>query len=382
MTRGPAPRRRSGKGRRMLGVGLGAVGVLLACVLATLVALSPGRLRPVLDAGGAPVPGSLAQKIRVEINGVPQGMILRSADPANPVLLYLHGGPGMPTYFLDRSRPTGLERAFTVVWWDQRGAGLSFRPDIPDGTMTVRQMVADTVAVADYLRQRFGQDKIYLMGHSWGSIIGLQAAAAAPDRFHAYVGVAQLTRQVESERLARLALLAEARARGEARLARRIEAAPVGTAPPLSPEWMAVRDTAMHALGGGTTRDMRSVITGVFLPVWLDPEYTLSEKLAIWRGKWSAASGRLWNEMLAADIPAALPELAVPVYLFHGRHDLAVSGTLARSYLATLRAPRKGFYSFAESAHSPIFEEPERSLEILTGDVLRGRTDLADADPP
>jgi pimeloyl-ACP methyl ester carboxylesterase len=125
---------------------------------------------------------------------------------------------------------------------------------------------------------------------------------------------------------------------------------------------------------------MGSVITGVFLPVWLDPEYTLGEKLAIWRGKWSAPSARLWNEMLASDLPALVPELEIPAYFLHGRHDYTVSRPLARAYLRQLRAPTKAFYSFEHSAHSPIFEEPERTRVILVEDVLAGRTALADPE--
>ena len=113
--------------------------------------------------------GSLVDKVHTNINGVEQGMFIRSTDAAHPVLLYLHGGPGMPTYFLNRKYPTGLEENFTAVWWEQRGAGLSYDAKIPPVTMTVEQIIADTLAVTDYLRSRFGKEKIYLMGHSWGS---------------------------------------------------------------------------------------------------------------------------------------------------------------------------------------------------------------------
>ena len=136
---------------------LAAIIVLAVCLLAMR---SPGKTRPVVDAQGNPLPNSLAEKIHVNINGLEHGMFVRSAYIAHPVLLYVHGGPGMPTYFFDRQYPTGLETDFTIVWWDQRGTGLSFRSNIPSETMTVQQMVADTLAVTDYLRQRFGQEKI------------------------------------------------------------------------------------------------------------------------------------------------------------------------------------------------------------------------------
>ena len=96
--------------------------------------------------------GSVAEKVSVPINGVHQGMVIRGKHSANPVLLWVHGGPGMPDYPLTQQYPTDLEDLFTVVWWDQRGAALSYDPDIPPDTMTIEQFIADTIAVTDYLR--------------------------------------------------------------------------------------------------------------------------------------------------------------------------------------------------------------------------------------
>ena len=145
---------------------------------------SSGEARPFLGRDGKPLPGSISEKIRVEINGVEQDMFVKGMDVHNPVLLLVHGGPGMPDYFLRENHPTRVEEHFTVAWWDQRATGLSYDPDMPRSTMTVDQFVADTLAVTDYLRDRFGRNKIYLLGHSWGSFIGIQAAQRAPERLH------------------------------------------------------------------------------------------------------------------------------------------------------------------------------------------------------
>ncbi len=141
----------------------------------------------------------MSQKVAVPINGVQQGMVILGADATNPVLLWVHGGPGMPDYPLTQQYPTGLEDLVTVVWWDQRGAALSYASDIPRDSMTIEQFIDDTVAATDYLRQWFHQDRIYLLGHSWGSFIALQAAARSPDRYMAYLGMAQVVHQLESE---------------------------------------------------------------------------------------------------------------------------------------------------------------------------------------
>ena len=127
-------------------------------------------------------------------------MFIKSMDATRPVLLYVYGG--MPDYFLTQRYPTGLENTFTVVWWEQRGSGISYSPDIPLETMTMEQLIDDVLSMTDFLRRRFGTSKIYLMGHSGGSFTGIQAAARAPERYHAYIGVAQMSYQLESERLA------------------------------------------------------------------------------------------------------------------------------------------------------------------------------------
>ncbi len=143
-------------------------------VLAVLLVWSyPGR--PV------PPPGGTAEKVFVTINGVPQGLIITSRDARHPVLLYLHGG--MPDYFLARSHHARLEDDFTVCWWEQRGSGLSYRPGDPPPTLD--QLIADTLAVTEYIRRRFGTDRIYLMGHSGGTYLGMLAAARAPELYRA-----------------------------------------------------------------------------------------------------------------------------------------------------------------------------------------------------
>jgi pimeloyl-ACP methyl ester carboxylesterase len=333
---------------------------------------SPGRPRPFLDAAGRVLAGSMAEKLRVNINGVEQGTFIKGKDRSNPVLLWVHGGPGLPDYFLGEQYPAGLEDLFTVVWWDQRGTGLSYDPDIPPATMTVEQFIADTLAVTDYLRERFDQDKIYLLGHSWGSFIGIQVAARAPERYHAYIGMAQMTHQLRSEALAYDYMLAAYRDRGDLGMVRALEKAPVSMADGTPQAYLAVRDKAMHRLGIGTTHDMGSVITGIFLPSWRFPEYTVVEKFHLWRGRAFSRSFGLWEQIIRVDLARTFRELDLPVYFFHGAYDYTCSYTLAEEYFRTLRAPLKGFYRFDGAAHSPILEQPELAREFLTTDVLAG----------
>jgi len=355
--------------------------VLLGCtivLLSVLLAVSRGQPAPLRDASGKVIAGSISEKIWIEVNGSRQGMFIKSRDTANPVLLFLHGGTGMPEYFLTQNYPTGLEDYFTVCWWDRRGAGLSYAADAPPEAMTIEQYVADTLEVTSYLRRRFHMQKIYLMAHSGGSIIAIQAAARAPELYFAYIGEAQITYQLKSEVLSYQYMVQRYRASGNERMARQLEAAPPTMAVPLPAGYMRLRDKAMHELGVGTTHNMKAVMTGVFLASWMCRDYTVGEKINIWRGKFSSDQ-RLWNRIISKDWTKVVTNLSVPTYFFHGRYDYTVSYTQAKDYLKALVAPVKGFYTFQLSAHSPMFEEPAKMRQIMEDDVLAASTSLADA---
>ncbi|GAB4492932.1 MAG: alpha/beta hydrolase [Anaerolineales bacterium] len=355
--------------------------IFLAAIIiltAALLVVSPGKPEPFLDENGSILAGSLSEKVFVDVNGVKQGMFIKSKNTQNPVLLFVHGGPGMPEYWLTQRYPTGLEDHFTVVWWEQRGAGLSYHPDLPSESMTVEQFVADTLEVTRYLIKRFGQEKIYLLGHSWGSYIGIQAAAQAPELYYAYIGMGQVSYQLQSEQLAYEYALTQYRAIGDERMARKLEAAPPTMTVPLPADYEALRDEYMHRAGLGTTREMKSVVTGIFLPSWQFREYTLSEKFNLWRGKSYSRNFGLWESLLTTDLTQQVTELDVPVYFFHGKYDYTCAYPLAGAYFDQLQAPLKGFYTFERSAHSPLFEEPEKALNILLADVLNGTNALAE----
>lgn len=344
-------------------------------LLGILLLLSPGTPKPFLDDHGKPIAGSISEKIHVNINGVEQGMFIQGKNAANPVLLYLHGG--LPDHFLNDRYPTGLDEIFTVVWWEQRGSGLSYHPDMAPESLNPEQLVSDTVALTNHLRARFGQDKIYLMGRSGGTFFGIQAAARAPHLYHAYIAVAQISNQLESERLAHRYMLARYKVEGNHKMAQRLEDGPIGDTAPLPDAYLKVRDVAMHELGVGTTHDMKSVFTDMFLRSLLHREYTLGEKIKLWRGKLFSGR-RLWNTQLSTDLTRQVTRLDIPVYFLHGVYDYTVSYPLAKAYFERLEAPVKGFYTFTQSAHTPFFEEPERTREIMRADVLTGSTALAD----
>jgi pimeloyl-ACP methyl ester carboxylesterase len=348
--------------------------VIPAC---SILARNPAKPAPFLDANGRTLKGSISEKIKVNINGVEQGMFIMGKDSMRPVLLFVHGGPGMPEFAVSRQYPMVLEDHFTVCWWEHRGAGMSYSPDIPLSSMTFEQLIADILEVTRYLRTRFGQEKIFLMAHSGGTFSAIQAAARAPELYHAYIAVSQISNQLESEQLAYNYMVDQFTRTGDRKMLKRMSRYPVTEIN--TPSYYVMRDAPMHRLGIGTTHKMRSVISGVFWPVMREKSYTLRERINIWRGKaFNTKAAGLWNQLVVTDLTKKLTKLEIPVYFLSGIYDYTVSYTLARSYFNHIEAPLKGFYTFKQSAHSPMFEEPGLLRQILLQDVLVGGNSLAD----
>jgi len=344
--------------------------LIIAALLLVLVLISHGRPE---SCAGSNASGTICEKTFVEIGGVRQGMFIKGQKEDNPVLLYVHGGPSFSEYFLVEKYPTGLEEYFTVCYWDQRGGGLSASPDVTTESMTLGQLASDMVEVTNYLRERFKKDKIYIIAHSGGSAFALRAVADFPQLFHAYVGVAQITRQAESEKLAYRYMVDRYSSMGNKKTVAKFSEYPILEDDSfLLPFFNSVlRDKSMHELGIGTMRNMTSIMTGVFYPVWMCRAYTVREKVGIWRSKFSFVNkSGLRAEVLALDMAEEVPALEIPAYFISGRHDLTVNRDLSAEYLDKLDCPVKAFYTFENSAHSPMFEEPGRFLEVMTLDVL------------
>ncbi len=218
------------------------------------------------------------------------------------------------------------------------------------------------------------------MRHSGGTFIGIQAAARAPEKYYAYIGVAQMANQLKSEKLAYDYMLQQFRQSGNTGMVKKLEAVPVTMEGGVPPEYTALlRDQAMHMVGGGSMHSMRSIVTGILLPSFASPQYTLTEKINTWTGKSRSGVAALFGRMTATDLSETLPELTIPVYFLEGKYDLTCAYSVAKEYFEVLRAPVKGFYTFGNSAHSPLFEEPAKVQQIMREDVLKGTNALADA---
>jgi pimeloyl-ACP methyl ester carboxylesterase len=307
-----------------------------------LLAISPGTPEQFIDEDGTVLEGSISEKIFVNIGGVKQGMFVRSKNLDNPVLLFLHGGPGFPNYFLFEKYKPGLEDFFTVCYWEQRGGGLSYSPEVTSESMTLQQLSDDALEVTNYLRERFGKDKIYMMAWSGGTTIALPTVYKAPELFHAYIAIAQITRQRESERIAYDYMI---NACTELNDQRSVKALKKFNHLAAESDLIAfynsgARDNIMHELGIGTMRSMKSVFKDIFLPVWTCRAYTLREKYIIWKSKMMfLPATNLKTETLTTDFSEAYSKIDVPIYFMCGKYDLTVNIDLSREYYNHLDAP-------------------------------------------
>ncbi len=297
----------------------------------------------------------ISREEKVVLGGLEETIFIRGQDRANPVLLFLHGGPGLPEMPFSHANAE-LERDFIVVHWDQRGAGKSFRPGIPLASMNADQIVGETLELTRHLCRTFGRRKVYLAGFSWGSLVGVLAVDRAPELFHAYLGISQLVSVPRSERLLHFAGIAQAERTGRDDVAGQLRA--IGP-----PPYRTRRD---ERLVNQLTKNLPPPLP-LAMTIWrylrlglASPYYSLADDVRLLRGlKFSGVN--LEDDLYAHDLAREVPEIKVPVVFLAGRHDTVLSAPLMEQYFRALRAPRgKRFVWFEHSDHIVHLEERER----------------------
>jgi pimeloyl-ACP methyl ester carboxylesterase len=342
----------------------GSILLLFLILLVFILINSPGKSRPFLDQDGKVVPGSISVIITEKINGLNQRMIIRGRDTTKPVLLYLHGGPGDPEFPFVSQFNSDIENIFVVCYWEQRGAGLSYSNNIPPSTMTLPQFIDDAARVSEYLIHRFNREKIYLLGHSWGSMLGSFTANKYPDYYYAFISVGQVGNQVRSEKLSYEFVLSRSKELKDKKAVKTIEE--IGPPPYADPKEaiskMLIERKYLITYGG-------AIKNGEFYPkaiksLFVCKEYTFGDKINYLRGM-KFTKNYLWDVIMKTNLFKAVPSQQIPVYILQGRFDYQTSYIIAKEYFDSLQAPVKKFFTFENSAHSPIFEEPEKFERIL-----------------
>jgi pimeloyl-ACP methyl ester carboxylesterase len=311
-------------------------------------------------------PEGIERHEKVRIGGIDQWVSIRGTDRRHPILLMIHGGPGwvaMPTsWYFQR----GWEEYFTVVQWDQRGAGSTYAANDPLAvapTMTPERMIADAEEMVAWLRKTYGRDKIFVLGHSWGSYLGLEVARRHPDWLYAYIGIGQATDMPASEREGWRFAMDEARKAGDAQAVKELQSiAPYaeGHRPVLLKDLMVQRKW-LNRYGGMVYGRTGGDAEGAAMA--LSPEYTDRDLSVV--GEASEYSlDKLLSKVLTLDL-SRIDRLDCPLILLEGRYDHNVSSHLAAVWFEKVHAPSKRLVWFEHSAHEVMNEEPGKTLVAL-----------------
>lgn len=304
----------------------------------------------------------LDESLFIDVNGDRQNIHIRSDVPEGPVLLFVHGGPGV----CDRSwvMPTQsryLADCCVMVCWDQRMAGKNYRKENAGLDMTLDQQVEDMHAVVQYLLGRFGKEKLYIVGHSWGSILSLLYLSKYPQTIEAYVGMGQFVDGERNEKMSYDFVVDYAREHNDQKALRALAeiGEPVAGLYSGGLDALMVQRDYMTRYGGGCYKHKEGIIKSVVVPFLTSGEYSLVPDLYRYAKGSYYCLRRLWPQVVELDFIKSVPKLTVPVYLFQGDHDRNTPTVLAREWFDALDAPYKEWVPFHESAHSPIKEECE-----------------------
>ncbi len=331
-------------------------------VLSSLLVILTGLLVLVIRFSIATTPamkdGGIAGLEKIQIGGVDQWILIRGENVSKPVLLFLHGGPGFAEMVLTRQLNAELEKNFIVVNWDQRGAGKSFSEQLDEKTVTSEQLLSDTYELVQYLKKRFHRDKIFLLGHSWGSYLGLKTAYDHPDDFYAYIGIGQLINGNKGEQLSyewtkKMALQAH-----NEKAINELEAINIKEGiyrngmeeKHIERKWLWYYKGFLHNLD---TKDL-------YYRLLIATEYTIFDKINFIKGiDYSEGNiGEQWLQNLKFD--EEIKSIKTPVYFIQGKYDYNTPSELVRDFYVMMDAPRKEYIEFENSAHSPNYEEPVR----------------------
>lgn len=345
--------------------------IIMAIFFIAAMLSGKGEIEPFYDENGNILENSIAEKVFVDINGRENGMIIRGKNIDNPVVLFISGGPGVPEYWLnvsyEKQYPNRLEEEFTVCWWDYMGEGLSYDEDISPKDITIEKLAADAVEVTQYLQERFGQEKIYLMAHSGGTPLGLYLAQNNPEQFYCYFSMGQVVNEGNCRYEAGYYYLKDYfDETGNKRALRKLDKLiqeengelTILNEEKIGMEW----ESLLLMAEAATFREMKSDAFGIFFPQMFSSCYTFSEKIDYWRGKMLLAKSpyAAYTVSLTDEQPAK-----IPIYFMSGYYDYTTPVSLVEELYENLEAPDKAFYLFENSAHSPLWEENDEVMEVM-----------------
>jgi pimeloyl-ACP methyl ester carboxylesterase len=288
------------------------------------------------------------------LGGHKQSILIRGENIDNPVMLFLHGGPGTAQIGFAPKFQYELEKHFTVVNWDQRGAGLSYSKELKKDDLTIETMVKDTVECIQYLLKRFQKSKLFLVGHSWGSVLGVLTSQKAPDLLYAYIGIGQVVNMRDGEKISFEYTINKAKDLNNKKALKELTK---NKFDPTDMSFLKVQRKWLTKFGGSIVGV--SMYDLVYSNMLFRSEYTMIDWMRFLKaGKFSLDS--LWGEIVDINFIVTVPKLEIPVYIFAGKHDYQTPFRLAEEYFHTLECPHKEFIWFENSGHLLNYEEVEK----------------------
>ena len=312
-----------------------------------------GNTPPIRGPHGETLPNSIAQIEYLELGGLDQWVMIRGVDVANPPLILLHGGPGMSETRFFRLCNAPLEKHFTVIYWEQRGTGKSFYPNIPRSSMTVEQFISDLDELVDTVCRRLGHSKVVIFGHSWGSALGVLYAARFPEKVAAYVGCGQYADAAAGEEASYAWAVREAERRNKRRMLKKLRA--IGPPPHTRKELMVERSCAARLEGmlrPANWWDLARIALGVREASMVD--------LPRHRRGFNFSLDALWEEASQLNMLELAPALEMPVFFLLGRNDHWVPPEVSVRYFEALEAPSKELVWFEHSGHEVFADEADK----------------------
>jgi len=295
--------------------------------------------------------GGIDSVERLMIGGIEQYILIQGEKADNPILLFLHGGPSMPMPGISSrgrdytvaTNTKDLVKEFIVVFWDQRGTGKSYHPAIPQESMNVEQFIKDANEVTDYVRNRFGQTKIFLAAHSFGTLIGLQLVKRHPEKFHSYTGISQIVSWTENDKLSYTWALQEAERRRNRKALSELKA--VGEPPYVESfeQWSVLRkwQVRFHSLTYPVEAIKHPGMVPVMMDLFRSKDYSLKDIYnTFYKGFKLVYTKSFIDHLPHINMATSVQDVEIPVTFIHGRNDVHVHGQLLEAYARSLNAPR------------------------------------------
>lgn len=301
---------------------------------------------------------------QVEVNGSNHEIMIRGNDKNNPLIIFVHGGPGCPEIPYAHKYQDLLETKFTVVNYDQRASGKSYHFFEDYSNLSTELLVEDLLAMTDYISERFGKEKVILIGHSYGTYIGTQAAYKAPEKYDAYIGIGQMSNQVESEIEALNYSINQAQNAGNTEDVLDLQ----GLTEKIKNGDMFLPRNYISKYGGSVR--LIDNPDGDNLGILLSSEYNLLDLVRYNYGV-SYSQKVLLKDILNKPLPTIVTKLDLPFYFVMGEYDYMTTSKEAKKYFDMIEANQKEFITFEQSAHYPQFEEKERFYEWMCDTFIK-----------